>query len=140
MFNFQKDTNQQHASNVFESFISSVNEQFHIKSDKHHTLSTEYLFSPVPNPLCGWSIKINKDNRVIVNTHRATLTSLNNIMRITPRNHKLLSPQERGKATNEEELTIKAKMKNLVSKSFDIKKADITVTLINEYTLFSLSC
>ena len=57
MFNFQKDTNQQHASNVFESFISSVNEQFHIKSDKHHTLSTEYLFSPVPNPLCGWSIK-----------------------------------------------------------------------------------
>lgn len=140
MFDFQKNDSKQHASNVFDSFIRSVNEQFNIKSFRYGAISSTYSFSNVPNPLRGWTVSIDKNNRVIVKTYKNTLTSLGQIIRITPKKSASLCPVKKGDTTPDERALFNTILQKLIVKTFGVEKHEFSVSTVDDYiSYFSVS-
>ena len=88
MYDFEKSKTKQHASNVYNSFVQSIKEQFIIFSENQE--ADNYSFSTSKDYFYGWNVSIIDDaERVIVRAQALPLDALAKVIKMTParKNH-----------------------------------------------------
>lgn len=127
MYDFEKSKTKQHASNVYNSFVQSIKEQFIIFSENQE--ADNYSFSTSKDYFYGWNVSIIDDaERVIVRAQALPLDALAKVIKMTPARKKSLTTLHPTKFSRDEFDAMKTSMATLVAKKYGFKKDEIAIS------------